>query len=105
MTNTPLPWNLYFDHPDDATRPQVGYIDGADRHSYGTTEIATVFSCAADPRQKANAELIVRAVNAHEALVRVAELVLKNFAYAPGAGPEYYEAARVALEALKEPSC
>jgi hypothetical protein len=51
----------------------------------------------ADPEGKANAEFIVRACNSHDDLIAAVAMVVRGFAYRPGGGPDWYEAARVAL--------
>lgn len=70
VETSPLPWALYFDHPDHSLRKEIGVIAPAtDSGKRAALDICNVFCCAIDPRQKANAQLIVRAVNSHHALL------------------------------------
>jgi hypothetical protein len=68
MTHTPTPWAEFHDHPNPGVAASVAYIRKAGSVN-DALEIASLFGCVASSEQKANAEFIVKAVNAHDELV------------------------------------
>jgi hypothetical protein len=68
MTHTPTPWAEFHDHPNPGVAASVAYIRKAGSVN-DALEIASLFGCVASSEQKANAEFIVKAVNAHDELI------------------------------------
>lgn len=105
-----LPWALFFDHPDESIRAEIAEIAPANRQGRKAgLDIANVFCCATDPRQLANARLIVCAVNAHHDLVSALEECRKmlrclGFSYDERMATIAKAETALAL-AAKEPSC
>lgn len=107
MKHTRAPWKLFIDgtFKGHIFAPHLG----KDRPFIGSTFDTT--NCD----QIANAHRIVSTVNACEGisnealeqgvivdLLKSAELILDSFAYAPGCGPEWYEATRLAVAKSKQ---
>ncbi len=65
--HTPTPWILI----DDPKESNVCHVDGPTDKEYG------MISCYGENR-KANAAFIVRAVNAHEELLRVCKMIYES---------------------------
>jgi hypothetical protein len=71
-THTPTPWKITRPHPDPETAaylveifPEFGGFDGPQ----SSQAIAYLYCAKAGTTQSANADLIVRAVNSHAALI------------------------------------
>ena len=83
--HTPGPWSYFID-----PKTRQGHIYGANNFKIhdlfnGTTEAGSIV--------EANAALIAASPD----LLKASQLILSSFAYAPGKGPEWYEAARMAV--------
>ena len=78
-THTPTPWKITRPHPDPETAaylveifPATGGFDGP----HSTQAISYLYCAKAGTTQAANADLIVRAVNNHAALITALERCL-----------------------------
>jgi hypothetical protein len=81
MSHTPGPW---FNVDDSFIRARFPHQNGE--------HVATVWSHGA-AQTAANARLIAAAPD----LLAASKLILRSFAYPPGRGPEWFEAARAAV--------
>lgn len=106
--HTPTPWAVFHDHPNANTAKSLGYIRSVDAdlgayNSWGFSDIACCYGCD-EPEQKANVEFIVRAVNAHDELVKIvnnAQAILAN--YLPPNGPGKSETINALLDLFDGP--
>jgi len=96
IAHTPGPWSVFNDHPDEDTKPNIGYIRPSSQvDRYDDTEIATIYLFA-DKERAANARLIAAAPEMLQALRR-AVLALAFSAETSPAMRDDYNAVRAAI--------
>jgi len=94
---TPRPWRVR-EHPANADEFHVSAKCPPDDPYYGRCEETEIMSDEDYPRKRADAELIVSAVNAHDALVAACEAARDFIAGAPLAGAYADDASRIQMQ-------
>jgi hypothetical protein len=107
--HTPTPWAIFHDHPKSETAASIAYIRRADAASAGVEfpaiEIASVFLCNMEGKtgaqQTANADLIVRAVNALDDLIAALQICTASLELTSPKIKHQRDAICIANQALK----